>query len=237
VVKHGNRSASSKTGTADVLEELGIRLDLPAPTVAEIAERVGITFCFAAAFHPALRHAAIPRRELGIGTTFNGLGPLANPVRPDAQAVGCADRRMAPLMAGVFARRGVDAWVFRGDDGLDELTTTTTSSVWVVRGGNVVEVSVDPADFDLPIGTSDGLRGDDRVHNAAVIRRLVDGETGPVRDAVVLNAGAALAVYAAATDDVPQALNEGMAQARQSLDSGAAKDILERWIAASSAAG
>ena len=236
VVKHGNRSASSKTGTADVLEELGIRLDLPAPTVAEIAERVGITFCFAAAFHPALRHAAIPRRELGIGTTFNFLGPLANPVRPDAQAVGCADRQMAPLMAGVFARRGVDAWVFRGDDGLDELTTTTTSSAWVVRGGNVVEVSVDPADFDIPIGTAEGLRGDDKVHNADVIRRLVDGETGPVRDAVVLNAGAALAVYAAATDDVHQALSEGMTKARQSLDSGAAKDILERWIAASSAA-
>ncbi len=237
VVKHGNRSASSKTGTADVLEELGIRLDLPAPTVAEIAERVGISFCFAAAFHPALRHAAIPRRELGIATTFNFLGPLANPVRPDAQAIGCADRRMAPLMAGVFARRGVDAWVFRGDDGLDELTTITTSSVWIVRGGNVIEATVDPADFDIPIGTAEGLRGDDRVNNAAVIRRLVDGETGPVRDAVVLNAGAALAVYGAATDDVHQALSEGMALARQSLDSGAAKDVLERWIAASSAAG
>jgi anthranilate phosphoribosyltransferase len=236
VVKHGNRSASSKTGTADVLEELGIRLDLPAATVAAIAEQVGISFCFAAAFHPALRHAAIPRRELGIGTTFNFLGPLANPVRPHAQAVGCADRRMAPLMAGVFAGRGVDAWVFRGDDGLDELTTTTTSSLWVVRSGAVTETTVDPRDFGLPIGTPEGLRGDDTTYNAAVIRRLVDGEAGPVRDAVVLNAGAALAVYGAATDDVRQALTEGMALARQSLDSGAAKDLLDRWIAASSAA-
>ena len=131
VVKHGNRSASSKAGSADVLEALGIRLDLPAERVAEVAVEAGITFCFAAAFHPALRHAAVPRRELGIGTTFNFLGPLANPVQPDAQAIGCADIRMAPVMAGVFARRGVDAWVFRGDDGLDELTITGTSSVWV----------------------------------------------------------------------------------------------------------
>ncbi len=137
VVKHGNRSASSKAGSADVLEALGIRLDLPATEVARVGEEVGITFCFAAAFHPALRHAAVPRRELGVGTTFNFLGPLAHPARPEAQAIGCADVRMAPLMAGVFARRGVDAWVFRGDDGLDELTTTTTSRVWAVTGGSV----------------------------------------------------------------------------------------------------
>ena len=139
VVKHGNRSASSKSGSADVLEVLGIRMDLSASDVARVAHEAGITFCFAAAFHPALRHAAVARRELGVGTTFNFLGPIANPARPEAQAIGCADRRMAPVMAGVFARRGVDAWVFRGDDGLDELTTTTTSSLWTVSGGEVVE--------------------------------------------------------------------------------------------------
>ena len=137
MVKHGNRSASSQAGSADVLEALGIRLDLPPDRVARLAEQAGITFCFAAAFHPALRHAAVPRRELGIATTFNVLGPLANPVKPAAQAIGCADARMAPIMAGVFARRGVDAWVFRGDDGLDELTTTTTSQVWLVHDGMV----------------------------------------------------------------------------------------------------
>ena len=137
VVKHGNRSASSQSGSADVLEALGIRLDLPPDQVAAVADEAGITFCFAAAFHPAMRHAAVPRRELGIGTTFNFLGPLANPARPAAQAIGCADPRMAPVMAGVFAARGADAWVFRGDDGLDELTTTTTSSVWIVHGGAV----------------------------------------------------------------------------------------------------
>jgi len=236
VVKHGSRSASSKAGTADVLEKLGIRLDLPAARVAAIAVEAGITFCFAAAFHPAMRHAAVPRRELGIATSFNLLGPLTNPARPGAQAIGCADRQAAPLMAGVFARRGVDAWVFRGDDGLDELTTITTSSLWVVRDGTVRESSVDPRDFGLTLGSPEGLRGEDAAYNADVVRRLVAGETGPVRDAVVLNAGAALAVYGAATDDVSQALSEGMALARQSLDSGAARDALERWVVASAAA-
>ena len=139
VVKHGNRSASSKSGSADVLEALGIRLDLPPARVAEVADEAGITFCFSAAFHPAMRHAAVPRRELGIATTFNILGPLTNPARPQAQAIGCADARMAPVMAGVLAGRGVDAWVFRGDDGLDELTTTTTSTLWRVHEGEVTE--------------------------------------------------------------------------------------------------
>src|ERR1700710_2122982 len=122
VVKHGNRSASSKAGSADVLELLGIRLDLPVDAVARVAREAGITFCFAAAFHPALRHAAVARSELGIGTTFNFLGPIANPARPAAQAIGCADRRMAPVMAGVFARRGVGAWGFRGGGGLGGAT-------------------------------------------------------------------------------------------------------------------
>src|SRR3954468_19116676 len=168
VVKHGNRSASSQSGSADVLETLGIRLDLPAARVAEVASEAGITFCFAAAFHPALRHAAVPRRELGIGTTFNFLGPLANPARPAAQAIGCADRRMAPLMAGVFATRRVDAWVFRGDDGLDELTTTTTSQVWAVADGAVTHREVDPGRFGLPAATAADLRGGDVQANAQV---------------------------------------------------------------------
>src|SRR3954454_5364274 len=164
VVKHGNRSASSKAGSADVLELLGIRLDLPADDVRRVAEQAGITFCFAAAFHPALRHAAVARSELGIGTTFNFLGPIANPAKPAAQAIGCADRRMAPVMAGVFARRGVDAWGFRGDDGLDELTTTTTSTVWTVHEGRVEELAVDPQDLGLARSTAEELRGGDAEH-------------------------------------------------------------------------
>ena len=236
VVKHGNRSASSKAGSADVLEALGIRLDLPASMVARIGVEVGITFCFASAFHPALRHAAVPRRELGVGTTFNFLGPLAHPAKPEAQAIGCADLRMAPLMAGVFARRGVDAWVFRGDDGLDELTTTTTSRVWAVDDGTVTEFVVDPDRLGLGGGTAEGLRGRDAGHNAEVVRRLVAGEQGEVRDAVLLNAGAALAVHADEEGDPVDRLAAGVDRAREAVDSGHAKAVLDRWVEVSASA-
>jgi anthranilate phosphoribosyltransferase len=235
VVKHGNRSASSKSGSADVLEALGIRLDLPPSRVAEVVEEAGITFCFSAAFHPAMRHAAVPRRELGIATTFNILGPLTNPARPQAQAIGCADARMAPVMAGVLAERGVDAWVFRGDDGLDELTTTTTSTLWRVHGGEVTQHSIDPLSLGLPRATTEDLRGGDAAHNAGVIRQLLAGEKGPVRDAVLLNAGAALAVYDLPEEDVQTALAVGVAEAAEAIDSGAAKSALERWVQATSA--
>lgn len=237
VVKHGNRSASSKSGSADVLEALGVRLDLPPARVGELAEEVGITFCFAAAFHPAMRHAAVPRRELGIGTTFNFLGPLTNPARPGAQAIGCADAAMAPVMAGVFATRGVDAWVFRGDDGLDELTTTATSTLWVVREGRVTESVVDPSDVGIARATVDDLRGGDVAFNADVVRRVLAGERGPVRDAVLLNAGAALAVHAEqpVDHDVEAQLAAGIERAAAAVDSGAAAATLERWVAASSA--
>ncbi len=232
VVKHGNRSASSQSGSADVLEALGIRLDLPTDRVAAVLGQAGITFCFAAAFNPAMRHTAGPRRELGIGTTFNFLGPLANPARPAAQAVGCADTRMAPVMAGVFAQRGVDAWVFRGDDGLDELTTTTTSSVWVVRGGKVTTETVDPEDYGFQLSDIEALRGGDATHNADVVRRLLDGEQGAVRDAVLLNAGAALAIYDAPQQPLAEALAAGIEKARAAVDDGAARRTLDRWIAA-----
>ncbi|HSE10483.1 MAG TPA: anthranilate phosphoribosyltransferase [Nocardioidaceae bacterium] len=236
VVKHGNRSASSKSGSADVLEALGVRLDLPATAVARVGEQAGITFCFAALFHPALRHAAVPRRELGVGTTFNFLGPLAHPARPEAQAIGCADPLMAPVMAGVFAKRGVDAWVFRGDDGLDELTTTTTSHIWAVTGGEVTEHVLEPLDVGIPRGTAEGLRGQDAAYNADVVRRVVAGEQGQVRDAVVLNAGAALAIHAAEAGTLEERLAAGIARAAEAIDSGRAKAVLERWIEISSQA-
>lgn len=237
VVKHGNRSASSRSGSADVLEHLGIRLDLPPARVAEVAVEAGITFCFANAFHPAMRHAATARGELGIGTTFNLLGPLANPARPAAQAIGCAQPAMAPVMAGVFAARGVDAWVVRGDDGLDELTTTTTSRVWTVHGGAVEEAVVDPAALGLAPASADDLRGGDVAHNADVVRALLEGRRDAVRDAVVLNAGAALAVHDTATLGQPVAdrLAAGMARAAGALESGAAAELLERWVAATRA--
>jgi len=235
VVKHGNRSASSKSGSADVLEALGVRLDLAADQVASVVDQAGITFCFAPTFHPAMRHTGVPRRELGIATTFNFLGPLANPAKPQAQAIGCADARMAPVLADVFALRGVDAWVFRGDDGLDELTTTTTSSLWTVRDGVVEQATVDPKAFGLAPATAEDLRGGDTAFNAAVVRRLLDGETGPVRDAVVLNAGAALAIYDSPEDDVTAALEAGIARASGAIDTGAAKGTLDRWVAACAA--
>ncbi len=235
VVKHGNRSASSMAGSADVLEALGIRLDLPPNRVAALASEVGITFCFAAAFHPGLRHTAVPRRELAIGTTFNFLGPLANPTKPQAQAIGCADPTVAPVMADVFAARGVDAWVFRGDDGLDELTITTTSTVWWVHDGTVSKGSVDPTAYGLELASVEALRGGDVHHNADVVRRLLAGETGPVRVAVLLNTGAALAVYDAPADPPEEALAAGIARAAEAIDSGAAQAALERWIAASAA--
>ena len=194
-----------------------------------------ITFLCAAAFNPAMRHTAVPRRELGIGTTFNFLGPLANPTRPAANAVGCADRRMAPVMAGVFADRGADAWVFRGDDGLDELTTTTTSSAWVAADGEVHETVVDPRRFDLAVATPDDLRGGERAYNAAVVREVLAGRSSGARDAVLLNAGAAIAVYDGidASSTVDSLIAKGIDEARRSIDSGAAADLLTRWVVAS----
>jgi anthranilate phosphoribosyltransferase len=235
VVKHGNRSASSKSGSADVLEALGIRLDLPARRVQELASEVGITFCFAAAFHPAMRHAGATRRELAIPTFFNVLGPLTNPAQPSAHATGCADARMAPVMAGVYAARGADAWVFRGDDGLDELTTTTTSSLWLVREGAVTEASLDPRDLGLDLATTEDLRGGDADHNAEVVHAVLAGQPGPIRDAVLLNAGAALAVHGTGPDDWRAQLSDGMSRAAEAVDSGAAADLLRRWVAASAA--
>ena len=239
VAKHGNRSASSASGSADVLERLGVRLDLPVDRVGAVAEQAGITFLFSAAFHGSMRHAAMPRRELGIATSFNFLGPLTNPARPAAQAIGCADLGAAPVMAGVLAARGVDAWVFRGRDGLDELTTADDSDLWLVHGGEVVRSSVDPRALGLAPATAADLRGGDATHNAEVVRRVLAGERGPVRDAVVLNAGAALAVHAQVDADAPsdqdgvhEALRAGMARAEASLDDGAAADVLERWVAA-----
>ncbi|MFE9993290.1 anthranilate phosphoribosyltransferase [Streptomyces avermitilis] len=235
VVKHGNRAASSASGSSDVLEKLGINLQLTPKRVAEVAEEAGITICFAVKFHPALRHVAAARGQLGIRTTFNVLGPLTNPARVKAQAVGVADPRMAPIVAGVFAERGNSSLVFRGDDGLDELTTTSTSRVWVVHDGKVTEESFDPRDVGLDLVPVEALRGADASYNADVARRLLNGETGPVRDAVLLNSAAALVALAPGAGTLAEQLRAGMAQAAEAIDSGAAKRALERWVAASNA--
>ncbi|GAA3751439.1 anthranilate phosphoribosyltransferase [Streptomyces tremellae] len=232
VVKHGSRASSSRSGASDVLEKLGVNLDLSPERVAEVADEAGITFCFAVRFHPALRHAATARRELGAQTTFNILGPLTNPARVRAQAVGVADARMAPIVAGVLAERGNSALVFRGDDGLDELTTTATSRVWRVREGRVREEPFDPRSVGLDIVPVSALRGQDASYNADVARRLFAGERGPVRDAVLLNAAAALVALDQTDDALDVQLAAGLVRAAESVDSGAAARALAGWVAA-----
>jgi anthranilate phosphoribosyltransferase len=240
VIKHGNRAASSQAGSADLLEEFGVQIDLDAPQVAACVAEAGIGFCFAPRFHPALRHAAVARRELGVRTVFNVLGPLTNPAQPGAQAVGVADLRLAPVLAGVLATRGVAALVLRCNDGLDELTTSTTSQVWEVQGGRVTEHVLDPTELGIPRSEPGALRGGDAHRNAEIGRRLLDGETGAVRDAVLLNAAAALVAADAAasrerTDSagLPERLAAGLVRAAESLDSGAASAALDRWVRSS----
>jgi anthranilate phosphoribosyltransferase len=230
VAKHGNRAASSACGSADLLEELGVVLDLPPQKVGLCLAEAGIAFCFAPVFHGGMRHTAVPRRELGVPTVMNILGPLTNPTRPAAQALGVSDARLAPVMAGVLAARGADALVFRGDDGLDELTTTGTSTVWVVGGGTVTETSFDPADLGVPRATLEDLRGGDAATNAGVARAFLGGELGPVRDAVLLNAAAAIAAFEAAPGSLEVRLAAGLARATEALDSGAATHALDRFV-------
>jgi anthranilate phosphoribosyltransferase len=235
VAKHGNRAASSACGAADVLEALGVVIDLPPEATATLVDEVGIGFLFAAHYHPALRHTAVPRRELGVPTVFNFLGPVANPARPGALAVGVADARMGVILAGVLASRGCSALVFHGDDGLDELTTADTSTVWVVHEGTVAQTAIDPAGLGLARSRPGDLRGGDAAHNAGVARAVLGGQPGPVRDTVVLNAGAALAAAAGVprAEELPSALADGCARAAAAIDSGAAGSLLDRWIATS----
>jgi anthranilate phosphoribosyltransferase len=236
VVKHGNRAASSACGTADLLEHFGIPLDLGPAGVARTVREAGIGFCFAARYHPGMRHAAVPRRELGVPTFFNMLGPLTNPARPRSAAVGCFDLRMAPVMAEVFARRGDSAVVLRGEDGLDEFTTAAPTRVWMARDGKVEESVVDAVDLGLPRSAVGDLRGGDAAFNADAARRMFAGEPGPIRDAVLLNAAAAFAAQAGFPGELSGLLRSGITRAAEAVDSGAAAGLLDRWVAAAQAA-
>jgi anthranilate phosphoribosyltransferase len=237
VVKHGNRAASSACGSADLLEEFGVVINLAPDAVGRCLEAAGIGFCFAPVFHPALRHAATARGELGVPTFFNILGPLANPAQPAAQAVGVADERLAGVMADVLAARGTSALVFRGTDGLDELSVSVPSRVWVVVDGQVRADQVDPAALGIPTAASGALRGGDASVNAAISRRFLDGELGPVRDAVLLNAAAGLvAIDGPSSAPVAEQLAAALPRATEALDSGAAGQALDDWVAASRAA-
>ncbi|WP_033295562.1 anthranilate phosphoribosyltransferase [Amycolatopsis jejuensis] len=231
VAKHGNRSASSKSGAADVLETLGVKIELTPDEVLTSLDEIGIGFCFAPTFHPAFRHLGPPRRELGVPTTFNLLGPLTNPAQPQSALIGCAYEDKTRALAEIFARRGMSVLVARGDDGLDEITTTTTTSVLVVTGGSVTSHTFDPQPLGIPRATAEDLRGGDARANAEVVRDLVNGKTGPVRDAVVLNAAAALAAFAGFSGSLEDDLAAGLERARDAIDSGAAATLLERWIA------
>jgi anthranilate phosphoribosyltransferase len=242
VMKHGSKSASGKTGSSEMLEVLGIKLDLSPQRVAEVFRQTGITFFFAPVFHPAMRHVAPIRKQLGVPTTFNFLGPLANPAQPIATSLGVANSQIAPLMAQELAERGRFGLVSRGNDGLDELTTTTTSTVWLVTPEGVQSQQLDPADFGIKKVSQDALIGGDAQHNAQITRDLFAGKTqnnlGAVRDIVILNAAGGVVAYRAAKN--PQSAGSSLKaqfetaieSVTDALDSGKASSKLEQWVSA-----
>ncbi len=232
VVKHGNRAASSRSGGADMLEALGLRIDLGPADVARCVAEVGIGFCFAPVFHPSFRYAGPPRREIGVPTVFNVLGPLTNPARPRAGLIGCAFADLAEVMAGVFAARRSSVLVVHGDDGLDELTTTTTSTIWRVQAGTVDTLTFDPLGFGFPRARIDELVGGDAETNATEAREVFAGSTGAVRDAVVLNAAGAMVAHAGLSSHAEwlPSWEDGLSRAAEAIDSGAAQRLLDRWV-------
>lgn len=243
VVKHGNRAASSKTGGADVLEALGIRLNLGPESVARCVREVGIGFCFAPVFHPALRFAGAARREIGIPTIFNVLGPLTNPAQPRAGLVGCAFADLLPVIAGVFAERGASALVVRGNDGLDEITTADTTDTWVVSGGRTRRTTIDPTKIGIARVDLDALRGGDNQVNAGVARSVLAGTPGAARDAVLVNSAAAIVAYDLSRGigdpdaDLHEALAAGVDRAAAAIDSGQAATLLDSWAKLSNTLG
>ncbi|MGH9190267.1 MAG: anthranilate phosphoribosyltransferase [Acidimicrobiales bacterium] len=226
VCKHGNRAASSRCGSADVLEALGVTVDVGPEGVAACLAEAGMAFCYAPRFHPALRHAGQTRRELGVPTVFNILGPLANPAGVKRQALGVSDPGLAEKVMGVLQANGADrALVFYGHDGLDELSTVTTSTVLELRDGEVRRSEVDPVSLGLDAADPGALRGGDAATNAGLARRVLDGAPGPHRQFVLLNAAAGV-VAAGLVDD----LAAGLEVAAESVDSGRASEVLERLV-------
>jgi anthranilate phosphoribosyltransferase len=231
VCKHGNRAASSSTGSADLLEALGVRIDCGPADVARCVADAGIGFCFAPRFHPAMRHAGPTRRELGIPTAFNVLGPLANPAGVRRLMIGVADAAMAERMLGVLAARGCErALVVHGDDGLDELTLSTTSSVLDLNDGKIESYVVDPVSLGLSAAPASALAGGDPAVNAGLARRVLAGDSGPHRDVVLLNAAAGLVAVG-----IVDELLEGVDVARAAIDDGHAQAALDRLVTASNA--
>lgn len=238
VIKHGNRAASSQSGASDVLGALGLDLSLPAERVAQILTETGITFAYAALFHPGFANAAATRSQIGIPTVFNYLGPLCNPARPEASAIGVSQLDRVPLIVGVLQTRGATALVFRGDDGLDELTTTGHSHIWEVSRGLVTEHDLEPRDLGIERATIQDLVGGDPEHNARVVRETLAGASGPIRDIVLLNTAAGLVAYRLSLDvtqgdrNILDRFQEELAVAAVAIDSGRATAKLEEWVRA-----
>lgn len=231
VVKHGNRAASSKSGSGDLLEALGVAITLDGKAVEKTVRELGIGFCFAPIFHPAMRFAAPARKELGVPTVFNILGPLANPAKPQAAAIGVADDRMHLVMAQVLATRGVDGFVFRGDDGLDEITLSSTTSVLSIGNGEIRSDRIEPADFGISRAPVSDLAGGDATENARITMAIFAGEKGAPRDAVMLNAAAAIAAFEGEQElSIHERIARALKKAEAAVDSGATRELLQRWI-------
>ncbi len=230
VIKHGNRAASSKSGSADLLENLGININLDGHGVEQSFNELGIGFCFAPKFHPAMRHAATARKELGTPTVFNILGPLANPAKPKAAAIGVANERMHLVMAQVLGDRGIDGFVFRGDDGLDEITLATSTSVLSIGTEEIVSGLINPSEFGITQAPISALVGGDGAENALITRSIFEGKKGPHRDACVLNAAAAIAAYEGKTElTLHERMAKGVEVAIEAIDSGAAANLVKQW--------
>jgi len=230
VIKHGNRAASSKSGAGDLLEALGVAITLDGKAVEKTFSQLGIGFCFAPVFHPAMRFAGPARKELAIPTVFNILGPLANPARPKAAAIGVADDRMHLVMAQVLGDRGVDGFVFRGDDGLDEITLATTTSVLTIGNGEIGSDLLDPLDFSIDRAPISALVGGDANENARITSAIFAGEHGAPRDAVLLNAAAAIAAFDGELHlNLHERISKSIVKATQAVDSGAASTLLINW--------
>ena len=232
VVKHGNRAVSSRSGASDFLEALGVVPGLDGRGVERTVRELGIGFCFAPIFHPAMRFAAPARKELGVPTVFNILGPLANPAQPKAAAIGVANERMHLVMAQVLAAKCCDGFVFRGDDGLDEITLATTTSVLIIGEGEIKSDRIDAKDFGIANAPLEAIVGGDAAENAEISRAIFKGERGAPRDAVLLNAAAAIAAFEGNfNQDIRTRLSDGLIRASAAVDSGAATDLLNRWAA------
>jgi anthranilate phosphoribosyltransferase len=231
VVKHGNRAASSKSGSADLLEALGVKIDLTGKEVEQTVHKIGIGFCFAPIFHSSMKHAVMARKELGVPTVFNILGPLANPAKPVAAAIGVARPELLPLMAQVLLEQGKEGFVFRGDDGLDEVSLSTTTTIIQINKGKLSKEVFDPTELGIAGAEISDIAGGDAKYNASITNQIFAGKTGPMRDAVTLNAAFAIAAFKGDFDlPLSTQIANGFVLANKAIDSGAAQSVLKKWV-------